>query len=109
MAGLADREAAKDISESYQFLVGDVAFHFTVDHGSIQLHDGSARDPAVIWSTDEETWADIASGKITVSSATARDALAVTGDRQSAKRLRKILSRTAMLAQAKASAHGARS
>ena len=86
MAGLADREAAKDISESYQFLVGDVAFHFTVDHGSIQLHDGSARDPAVIWSTDEETWADIASANITVSSATARDCVPDASPRYGALR-----------------------
>src|SRR5204862_3431819 len=69
MAGLADREAAKGVSESYQYVIGGSAFHFTVDDGSIQLHDGRAQDPAGTLSTDEETWADIASGKITASSA----------------------------------------
>src|SRR6266576_2404358 len=34
MAGLADREAAEGVTETYQFLVGDSAFHFTVDHGA---------------------------------------------------------------------------
>ncbi len=96
MLSLADREAAKGVRESYQYVVGDSSFHFTVDDGSIQLHDGLARDPAVIWTTDEQTWAEIASGKVTFSSATATGALAVTGDPQAAKRMRKIFSRTAM-------------
>jgi DNA-binding HxlR family transcriptional regulator/putative sterol carrier protein len=102
MAGLADREAARGVRESYQYLVGDSAFHFTIDDGSIEVHDGRAQDPAVTLTTDEETWADIASGKITASSAAARGALAVAGDSEAAKRLRKIFAREPMLAQARA-------
>jgi DNA-binding HxlR family transcriptional regulator/putative sterol carrier protein len=102
MAGLADREAAKGVSETYQYVVGDSAFHFTVDDGSIGLNDGQAENPAVTWTTDEETWADIASGKITASSAASAGALTVAGDAQAAKRLRKIFSGTQMLAHAKA-------
>jgi DNA-binding HxlR family transcriptional regulator/putative sterol carrier protein len=102
MAGLADRKAARGISESYQYVVGDSAFHFTVDDGSIQLHDGRAQDPAVTWTTDEETWVDIASGKITASSAAATGALTVTGDAEAAMRLRKIFAREPMFAQAQA-------
>lgn len=97
MAGLADREAAKGVSETYQYLVGDSAFHFTVDDGSIELHDGRAGNPAVTWTTDEETWADIASGKITASSAAVTGALTIAGDPQAAKRLRKIFSRKRMV------------
>ena len=108
MAGLADREAAKGVSESYQYLVGGSAFHFTVDDGSIELHDGRAENPAVTWTTDEETWADIASGKITASSAAATGALTVAGDPHAAKRLRKIFSRSQMLAHAKATLGGGR-
>jgi DNA-binding HxlR family transcriptional regulator/putative sterol carrier protein len=102
MAGLADREAARGVSESYQYVVGDSAFHFTIDDGSIQLHDGRAQDPAVTWTTDEETWVDIASGKITASSAAAAGALTVAGDAEAAKRLRKIFAREPMFAQAQA-------
>ena len=102
MAGLADREAAKGVSESYQFLVGRAAFHFTVDDGSIQLHDGLAQDPPVVLTTDEDNWADIASGKISFSSATATGVLSVAGDPQAAKRLRKIFRRKHMLGQAEA-------
>jgi len=100
MAGLADPEAAKGVNETYEFLVGDSAFHFTVDDGSIQLHDGRAQDPAVTWTTDEETWVDIASGKITASSAAAAGVLTVAGDAEAAKRLRKIFAREPMFAQA---------
>jgi DNA-binding HxlR family transcriptional regulator/putative sterol carrier protein len=108
MAGLADREAAKGVSETYQYLVGDSAFHFTVDDGSIELHDGRSEDPAVTWTTDEETWADVASGKIKASSAVATGALNVSGDPDAAKRLRKIFSRSQKLAHAEATIGGAR-
>jgi DNA-binding HxlR family transcriptional regulator/putative sterol carrier protein len=107
MASLADREAAKGVRETYQYLAGDSAFHFTVDDSSIKLHDGRARDPAVVVTTDEETFADVASGKITASSAVATGALTIAGDPQAVKRLRKIFSRTRILAHAEATIDGA--
>jgi len=106
MAAFADREAAKGVSETYQYFVGRSAFHFTVDDGAIQLHDGRAQDPAVTLTTDEETWADIVSGKITASSAAATGALTVAGDPQAAKRLGKIFSRNRLLAPAEATISG---
>jgi putative sterol carrier protein len=102
MAGLADREAARGVSETYQYLVGESAFHFTVDDGSVELHDGRAHDPAVTLTTDEETWADLVTGKIRSSSAAATGALTVDGDPEAAKRLRKIFAPRPMLAQAQA-------
>jgi DNA-binding HxlR family transcriptional regulator/putative sterol carrier protein len=101
MVTFANREAAKGVSETYQYLVGRSAFHFTVDDGSIQLHDGRAQDPAVTLTIDEETWADIASGKITASSAAATGALTVAGDRQAAKRLGNIFSRDPLFGRRK--------
>jgi DNA-binding HxlR family transcriptional regulator/putative sterol carrier protein len=102
MVEFADRDAAKGISETYQYLVGDLAFHFIVDDGSIELHDGRAEDPSVVVTTDEETWADIATGETTASTAAASGALKVEGDRQAAKRLGKVFSRVQKLAHAKA-------
>ena len=102
MAALADREAAKGVSETYQYVVGPSAFHLTVDDGAIQLHDGRAEDPTVTLTTDEETWADIGSGKISFSAARAAGALSVAGDPQAAKRMRKIFRRKHMLEQAEA-------
>jgi putative sterol carrier protein len=58
--------------------------------------------------TDEETWADIASGKITASSAIATGALTLTGDPQAAKRLKKIFARNKVLAGAQATVEATR-
>lgn len=102
MMGLADREAARGVSETYQYLVGDSAFHFTIDDGSIELRDGRASDPAVVVTTDEETFADIASGKVTTSAAASSGALTFSGDARARKRLRKIFSRSQTLARADA-------
>src|SRR3954471_6271028 len=108
MATFADREAAKGVSETYQYVVGDSAFHFIVDDGSIQLREGRASDPAVMLATDEETFADLASGKTTGSSAISSGAMQVTGDPRAAKRVGKILSRRQVLAQAEAIVEAAR-
>ncbi len=108
MATFADRKSAKGVRETYQYLVGRAAFHYTVDDGSIELHDGRVQNPAATVTTDEQTWADIASGKITGSSAAATGALTLTGDPQAAARLKKILSRRRVLAQAEATIKGAR-
>jgi DNA-binding HxlR family transcriptional regulator/putative sterol carrier protein len=99
MAGLADREAARGVSETYQYLVDGAAFHFIVDDGSIELRDGRVENPAVTLTTDEETWANLASGEIGTSSATATGALSVAGAPQAIERLRKMFSRKHMLAQ----------
>jgi len=97
MATFAERKAAEGVNETYQYVVGDSAFHFTVDDGTVQLHDGRAADPAVTLTTDEETFADLACGEISGSSAAASGKLTVEGDAKAAKRLGKILSRRAVL------------
>jgi DNA-binding HxlR family transcriptional regulator/putative sterol carrier protein len=99
MVGLADREAAKGVHETYQYVVADSDFHFIVDDGSIELRDGRSEDPAVIVTTDEETWAGIATGMITASAAVDTGAMIISGDRHAAKRLGKIFSRDHMLTQ----------
>ena len=101
MAILADREAAKGVRETYQYTVGDASFHFIVDDGSIEVRDGRAEEASVVVRTDEETWANIVSDKITASAAAATGALVVAGNTQSAKRLGKIFSRDRMLSRAK--------
>ncbi|HEV3472732.1 MAG TPA: winged helix-turn-helix transcriptional regulator [Actinomycetota bacterium] len=102
MAALADREATKGVSETYQFVVGDSVFHLIVDDGSIEVHDGDADDPSVVVTTDDDTWADIATGKTSAAAAVASGALVVAGDRHAMKRLGKIFARDRMLAHATA-------
>jgi DNA-binding HxlR family transcriptional regulator/putative sterol carrier protein len=108
MATFADREAAKGVSETYQYIVGPTAFHFTVEDGSIELRYGRAESPAVTLTTDEETWADMSSGKTTGSSAVAAGAMTVEGDDAAVARSGKILSRGRVLAQAEEVIEGAR-
>jgi DNA-binding HxlR family transcriptional regulator len=100
MATFADREAAKGVNEAYQYVVGPAAFHFTVDDGSIQLRYGRAQSPAVTVTTDADTWAGIASGSASGSSAIAAGAMTVEGDEEALARLRKIFSRSRVLARA---------
>jgi DNA-binding HxlR family transcriptional regulator/putative sterol carrier protein len=108
LATFADREAARGVSETYQYVVGDSAFHFTVDDGSIELGDGRAEHPAVVVTTDEETWAEMAAGRTTGSAAADAGRLTIAGDRQAAERLRKIFSRRQVFAGAEATVAGAR-
>jgi DNA-binding HxlR family transcriptional regulator/putative sterol carrier protein len=102
MLTFADRDAAMGVKETYQYVVGRSAFHFNVNDGSIQLCDGQAQDPAVTVTTDEDTWADIASGEITASAAASRRQLKIVGDRNAAARLKEIFARDRVLAQAEA-------
>lgn len=97
MASLADRSAAKGVRESYQYVVGNIAFQLVVDDGSIDVRDGRADDPSLVVTTDERTWADVAAGKTTVSAVAASGALTVVGDRDAAKRAAKIFSLHNML------------
>jgi DNA-binding HxlR family transcriptional regulator/putative sterol carrier protein len=99
MATFADRESARGVEETYQYLVGGTAFHFIVSDGTVELRYGRATDPAVTVTTDEDTWADMASGKTTGSAAAAAGALTMEGDRRAAARLSKILSRRRVFAQ----------
>jgi DNA-binding HxlR family transcriptional regulator/putative sterol carrier protein len=109
MSVLADRDAASGVRETYQFVIDRSAFHFVIDDGTIHLRDGLAEDPAVTWSIDEETWSQIASGTLTASAAIDTGALTIQGDPKAANRLRKIFSRTQMLARARRTARHERS
>lgn len=101
MSVLDDRGAATGVRETYQFVVDRWAFHFVVDDGAVNLCDGLADDPAVTWTTDEETWSQIASGDLAPSAAVGTGALTVDGSAKAVKRLTRIFSRTQMLARAR--------
>lgn len=98
LALLADLDAAEGVYETYQFVVGDAAFHLIVDDGSVDVRDGRADDPAVVVTTDEDTWAEIASGSITPSSARRAGRMTSKGGRPAVKRLGQIFSVDRMLA-----------
>jgi putative sterol carrier protein len=104
MSVLADREAAEGVNETYQFVVDDSAFHVIVRDGDIQIRDGRAADPAATWTTDEQTWSGIAMGRLSIPAAVASGSMTVAGDAEASRRMRRIFSRTQMLARAEATA-----
>jgi putative sterol carrier protein len=109
MSVLADRDAAAGVRETYQFVIDRSAFHFVIDDGTIHLRDGLADDPAVTWTTDQETWAQVASGTLPAAAAVKAGALTIQGDPKAASRLRRIFSRTQMLARARSTPEHERS
>jgi DNA-binding HxlR family transcriptional regulator/putative sterol carrier protein len=100
MITFADRQAARDVHETYQYEIGDNAFHLAVADGSIQLHHGRASDPAVTLATDDRTWADMAAGKTTASAAARAGTLSLRGKPEAVRRMARIFSRATVLAQA---------
>jgi len=108
MAAFADTKAVT-ANETYQYLIGRSAFYFRAADGSIELHDGRAETAAVMVTTDETTWADIASGKTTVAASITSGTLTITGKPESIARLKRILSRKKVLAgmASRVSARGA--
>jgi DNA-binding HxlR family transcriptional regulator/putative sterol carrier protein len=97
MAGFANREAARDVHDTYQFVVDEEPFYFHVDDGRIELHDGLADVADVTITTDDETWAAMALGDTDAADATAAGRLVVTGSTEAGRRLGAIFSRDAIL------------
>jgi DNA-binding HxlR family transcriptional regulator/putative sterol carrier protein len=108
MLSFANRNAAAGVRETYQYLVGESAFHFTVDDDLIELHDGRVENPTVVLTTDEKTFAEIVSGKLTASAAVNSGAVTLAGDRQASKRLGEIFGHTQIFTQARTAATGGR-
>lgn len=102
MVTFADRDAAAGVHESYQYVVGDLAFHFVVHDGEVTLCPGRATEAAVTITTDDDTWAAIASGDTTATAAAAARRLTLAGERAATRRLARIFSRDTVLAQADA-------
>ena len=97
MAGFANRAAARDVHDTYQFVVDEEPFYFHVDDGRIELHDGLADVADVTITTDDETWAAMALGDTDAAEATAAGRVVVTGSTEAGRRLSAIFSREAML------------
>jgi DNA-binding HxlR family transcriptional regulator len=94
MKVLADRSAASDVRETYQFVIDATAFHFRIDGGTVEVRDGAAHDPAVTWTTDEVTWSQVLSGTLDASAAIEAGTVTVlAADAGAAHRFAKVFSR----------------
>jgi DNA-binding HxlR family transcriptional regulator/putative sterol carrier protein len=97
MAGFANRVAASGVHDTYQFVVDEQPFYFRVDDGDLELHDGLAEAADLTITTDDETWAAIASGDQSAQEAAAARRLAFEGSAEAGRRLAAIFSPEAIL------------
>src|SRR5215208_4586344 len=67
----ADHEAARGVHESYQFCVDGTVLHVDVADGRVEAHEGPAADPALVSTTDFDTFLALGARSIAPSEAVA--------------------------------------
>ena len=87
----ADRAAARGVRESYQFCVDGSVLHVHVDNGEVTAHEGPATDPAIVSTTDFDTFLALGARDITPAQAVADGRLEFEGDPQAGERAIRIL------------------
>jgi DNA-binding HxlR family transcriptional regulator len=96
MAAFANRAAAEGVRETYEFRVGPHAFHVRVQDRAIEAHEGHATEPDLVVTTDERSWADIASGAKTVAEVATAGRLKAEGSVEASRNCLTIFTREAM-------------
>jgi DNA-binding HxlR family transcriptional regulator/putative sterol carrier protein len=87
----ADHDAARGVRESYQFRVDGAVMHVEVDDGRVEARQGPAADPALVSTTDFDTFLALGARRITPAEAVAAGKLAFEGDSAVAERAIRIL------------------
>ena len=83
-------EAARGVTERYEYRVGDQVLHFDLDDGEGSAHLGPARDPAVVIAADPDTFLALTEGAITPEQAVRRGAT-IEGEPDALARMLAIL------------------
>ncbi|MFI7641498.1 winged helix-turn-helix transcriptional regulator [Nonomuraea sp. NPDC049400] len=83
-------EAAAGLRAIYEFRVGGETFHARVHDGALETVHGPAQYPDVIITTDDQTFRDIATGKVALADALEHHAASATGDRAALRALRTL-------------------
>jgi len=87
-------EAARGITETYEFRVEDETFTAEVDDGSIDVRHGAAVDPDVVIESNFETMVALGSGQMTSREALDAGMVRVDGDPDAAVRCARMLTLT---------------
>jgi DNA-binding HxlR family transcriptional regulator/putative sterol carrier protein len=87
----ADHDAARGVTESYQFCVDGSLLHVDVDDGRVEAREGPAPDPAIVSTTDFDTFLALGARAITPAEAIAEGRLEFEGDPEAAERAIRIL------------------
>ncbi len=91
LGSLFDREAAADLSASYELRIGEERFGVEIEAGKLELSRGPAAEPvASIAVADAPTLAAILTGQLSLDDALASGSLAIEGAKQAAKRFLRL-------------------
>jgi DNA-binding HxlR family transcriptional regulator/putative sterol carrier protein len=85
------RQAARGITETYEFRVDDEVVHFRVDDGSVEVQGGAAVRPDLVVTCDLHTFLALASGKLSLADARAAGRIETDGNPEAARRSAAIL------------------
>jgi DNA-binding HxlR family transcriptional regulator len=83
-------EAAADFVAVYEFRVGAATFNARVADGAIEARMGSAERPDAVIEADEETFAEVAHGRLRLRDAVRAGRAKATGDRGALAKLRSL-------------------
>jgi DNA-binding HxlR family transcriptional regulator len=84
-------EASRGVRESYEFRMGEHAFHVRVDDGEAEVVQGWAEDPELVLTSDLGTFVAIGIGQIHISEAMAEGRVRIKGDPGAIERAWKVL------------------
>jgi len=85
-ASLEPESLEPGVAETYELRIGGEAISVRVEQGKAEVRETEAERPAVVVSTDQETFAALGRGAISPSEALTTDALSVEGDPAAAER-----------------------
>jgi DNA-binding HxlR family transcriptional regulator len=92
MASLSPPEMSKELNEVYEFHVAKEQFHFSVKHGVVTPHSGSAPvEPDLRVHCDLRTFIDLALGTVSPAQATRRGSARIHGEAATFTRAFRIL------------------
>ncbi len=92
LQSIADREAARGVSEVYEFRIDEEVFHLIVEDGSVEAVQGPAPGgAAVVVESDLASFAAVGSGRLDPYEARDRGLTRVAGDEQAIERSLRIM------------------
>ena len=73
-------EAAIGISEVYEFRIDEVVLHARIDDGELEVRQGGADEPDLIFTSDTRTLRKVLSAQLTLADAVSSDKARIEGD-----------------------------
>lgn len=88
---MADREAARDLRETWEFRIDEATFTLRVKDGRVIPRTGPAEDPDLVVTMDTDTLADLFSGTLPATEALTSGRVTATGSPEALQHAVKVL------------------